>query len=168
MTNHISDPTSSASPLDLTPDVLAFSGSRHTLNGYGLRLLHDDLDAIGLDATGYASGGCTGIDFYVGRYCYERWPSRQHIVVLPANRSRIGVWWRHLPDVVVIEMPPGSSYRDRNQYLVNISRRLSAYPFAAEANPSQQRSGTWQAYRMAQRSHRIPPRHRLLDGWYRP
>lgn len=166
MRDDSTNPTSSGSTdlSALEPWVLGCSGTRQALSGYGLRLFLQQVHWLGEFAAGYVSGGCTGIDFYFGRACALRWPLRSHIVILPADRSRIGNWWSGMLNVQVIEMPSDSSYRDRNQEIVNRSDRLAAWPAGPEDHPSQRRSGTWQTIRMARRQHAMPPLVHALDS----
>jgi hypothetical protein len=107
----------------------------------------------------WVTGACVGVDAYVGMWARLARPDARHVVYVPADRSRIKAWWRTLPsdNVEVIEMPPGSSYRDRNQAIVNASTRLIAIPVAAEDHPEQRRSGTWQTVRMGRRAGIMAP-----------
>ena len=54
--------------------------------------------------------------------------------------------------MTAIEMPPGSTYRDRNARLVAEADIVFAFPAYTEDDPRSLRSGTWQAARMARKA----------------
>ncbi|HMG62811.1 MAG TPA: hypothetical protein VK599_07675, partial [Streptosporangiaceae bacterium] len=64
----------------------------------------------------YVTGACTGGDAFIGRWLYARRPDAEHVVIVPADRSRVDEWWLEAkgPAVTVAEMPPGTTYADRN------------------------------------------------------
>jgi hypothetical protein len=76
------------------------------------------------------------------------------------------------PKVTVLEMPAGSTYRDRNAELVRwgtVTYGLPAYP---EEDPRSRRSGTWQAIRMARKAGTLiswtcvqPPYHGRIERY---
>src|SRR5262249_19060923 len=78
-----------------------------------------------------------------------------HIVVVPADRSRVDPWWEGCPEVTVIEMPEGTTYRDRNAALVARSAAVFGLPAYPEDDPRSRRSGTWQTIRMARRAGKL-------------
>jgi hypothetical protein len=98
----------------------------------------------------YVTGGCVGGDAFIGRWLYVNRPGAEHVVIVPANRSRVEEWWRGL-DVTVTEMPPGTTYADRNARLVAEAEggAVFAFPLYPEHDPRSRRSGSWQAVRMA-------------------
>jgi hypothetical protein len=107
-------------------------------------------------AKGFVTGGCIGIDHFVGLHLLQRYPDKQHTVIVPADRSRVAAWWRPYGDAVrVVEMPPESEYRARNREIVLRSGALIGFPAHAETHPSSRRSGSWQTIRMAQAIHPI-------------
>lgn len=92
------------------------------------------------------TGGCRGVDAQVAR------SARKHglfvYTVLPANRSQVDPdWWAYAD--AYKEMPKGSSYRDRDKALVDLSNRLVALPRHPEHDPRSKRSGTWLTVRLA-------------------
>lgn len=98
----------------------------------------------------YITGGARGGDALIGRWLYERYPSAHHIVVVPANRAQVVEWWLGF-DVTAVDMPRGTSYRDRNMHIVQMCTNLVAFPAFPEFNVKSRRSGTWQTVRMAKR-----------------
>ena len=40
----------------------------------------------------YVTGACTGGDAFIGRYLYANRPEAEHVVVVPADRSRVDPW----------------------------------------------------------------------------
>jgi hypothetical protein len=138
---------------------LAWKG--YTLGGTGTRSLEPRLwnEAKGfirermefIHPTGVVTGGCIGWDHMMGEYCALRWPDLEHRVVVPADRSRVEAWWLKpgMDHVIVEEMPPGTTYRDRNARLVLLADVFAAGPDYPEGHPASRRSGTWQTIRMA-------------------
>jgi hypothetical protein len=110
-------------------------------------------------ASRYVTGACTGGDAFLGRWLLATHPGAEHVVVVPANRSQVDPWWLECPGapVTLIEMPPGTTYRDRNVELVRRGGRLLGFPAWPEDDPRSARSGTWQAIRLARRA-RVPVR----------
>ena len=133
----------------------------------------------------YITGGCYGGDAFLGHWCAVNHPAAEHFVILPADRSKVDPWWENSafrarslplagwepwpilphaaflsdeifrPRITVLEMPPGSTYEDRNAELVRwgtVTYGLPAYP---EDDPRSARSGTWQAIRMARRARTL-------------
>jgi hypothetical protein len=108
-----------------------------------------------LDADGYVTGGCVGGDAFIARTLVRLYPQARHIVVVPADRSRVEYWWLHCKPVdhlQVILMSPGTSHRDRNVDIVERSSRLITFPLFTETDLLSRRSGTWQTVRLARRA----------------
>lgn len=158
MTNSTSEPRSSGTPLVRPQVTLGFTGSRVVPIDMAGEVLYL-AEQIGADAPGFVTGGCVGIDHTVGRFLAGRYPKRYHVVIVPANRSRVAAWWRaeEFQHVVVVEMAPGTSYADRNQAIVDASEQLVGFPAEPEEHPSSRRSGSWQTIRMAARIHSRAP-----------
>lgn len=105
-------------------------------------------------AARYLTGACTGGDAFIGRWLHEHRPGAEHVVIVPADRSRVDPWWESVPGppVTVIEMPPGSTYKDRNARLVAEGDAVLGFPAYPEEDPRSRRSGTWQTTRMSRRA----------------
>lgn len=106
----------------------------------------------------YLTGACTGGDAFIGRWLYEHRPEAEHVVIVPADRSRVEEWWHGL-DVTVTEMPAGSTYRDRNARLVAEAGAVFAFPLYPERDLRSRRSGTWQTVRMARKARNFSQWH---------
>ena len=106
------------------------------------------------DAGRYVTGACVGGDAFIGRWLYNHRPDAEHVVVVPAPGGYIDRWWLDpgYRDVTVIIMPPGTTYKDRNQRLVDEGTMVFAFPPGIEGDARSQRSGTWQTVRMARRA----------------
>lgn len=106
------------------------------------------------DFDGFVTGGAIGGDACIGLYLYKIYPDKQHWVVVPDNRSQVYQWW-HKEDTMNVNqvlMPGGSSYKDRNQEIVNRSHVLFGFPEYPELDPRSRRSGTWQTIRLAKKA----------------
>lgn len=138
--------------------TLAGSGTRETLPDETRRtlagLVQDAVEDHGI--VKFISGACIGFDAWFGAFAATLWPEAEHLVIVPADRSRVDPWWLEFPRPVrVLHMPPETSYRARNLALVSGSHLLFAAPAAAERES--RRSGTWMTIRMAREIHVQPP-----------
>ena len=104
----------------------------------------------------YITGGAVGGDALIGRWLWVCRPEAQHCVIVPADRSRVEPWWNGCKGAVeVIEMPPGSTYADRNAEIVARSVMLFGFPAYPEDHSRSVRSGSWQTIRMARRAGKL-------------
>jgi hypothetical protein len=132
-----------------------------TIGCTGLRRLTADLwpriedVLVNLDARAYITAGAIGFDSFAGRTLVVHHMHARHHVLVPSNQIAVDHWWL-LPafkDHVIAErLPLGTTYRERNQALVDRSSVLHAFPEYAERDPRSYRSGTWMTIRMAQRA----------------
>jgi len=102
-------------------------------------------------ATEFTTGACVGIDDFVYRKCYELYPEAWHRVIVPANRSKV-VIPEPAPNVEIIYMPEGSSYRDRNKRILDFTDFLYVIPFD---KLEVMYSGTWMTHNIA-KDRKIP------------
>ena len=108
-----------------------------------------------LRAAQFVTGGAVGLDSYAGRLLVLLNPGARHQVIVPADRSRVDPWWyepQFADRVELVEMPPGTSYAERNQALVDAVVVLYAFVGWPEDHPRSLRSGSWQTVRMARRA----------------
>lgn len=127
----------------------------------------------------YVTGACVGGDAFIGWWLFDRYPQSEHAVVVPADRSRVNDWWVSASftsgrPVTVIEMPPGTTYADRNARLVAEGNAVFGFPAYPENDPRSRRSGTWQTIRLAKKAgnfsqwHCVKPPYRgLIEAWPR-
>lgn len=107
----------------------------------------------------FVSGAANGGDAFIGEWLVRQWEDRaRHTVVVPWNHSQVDTWWLRLPSdlarlVEVIQMPEGTEYKDRNQFMVDRSTDFDGFPLRPAS--SLRRSGTWQAVRMADRAGKL-------------
>jgi hypothetical protein len=125
----------------------------------------------------YVTGACVGGDTFIGRWLFENRPQAEHVVVIPADRSRVDDWWISASftsdrPVTVTEMPPGTTYADRNARLVAEGDAVFAFPAYPESDPRSRRSGTWQTVRMSRKLGNFsqwhcvkPPYKGLIEAW---
>ena len=153
---------SGATSADRAPTRYGFSGARD-LTEAGERVVVGVLDAVLAGAperAEYTTGACVGVDAFVGAWLWRHAPRARHRVVVPADRSRVEHWWRRRAiteavgpyGVEVEEMGAGTTYKDRNQRIVECSDVLIAFPAHGEDDARSRRSGTWQTVRMARRA----------------
>lgn len=112
------------------------------------------------DGTLVVTGGCIGVDDYVA-YLAHRYGFKVHGVI-PADRSRVPPGWRDIYDTYE-QMPMGSTYRQRDERLVEISDRLIALPLLPEDAPQSRRSGTWMTVRIARSTGKSVEVHDLFE-----
>jgi hypothetical protein len=132
-----------------------------TIGCTGLRRLTPDLwPAVEnvlatLQARAYITAGAVGFDSFAGRTLVVHHHEARHHVLVPSNQIAVDHWWL-LPlfaaHVSVERLPLGTTYRERNQALVDRVHLLHAFPEYAEADPRSYRSGTWMTVRMARRA----------------
>src|SRR5579863_4966865 len=114
----------------------------------------------------YVTGACLGGDAFIGRWLYLNRPHAQHAVIVPADRSRVDPWWLEVTGPVeVTEMPPGTTYADRNARLVAEGTCVFGFPAYPEDDPRSQRSGTWQTVRLARRAGKLSQWHCLTPPY---
>ena len=122
----------------------------------------------------YVTGACIGGDAFIGRWLRLHRPDAEHVVIVPADHSRVDPWWEQTgcPPVTVIEMPPGTTYADRNAQLVAEANAVFAFPAYQEDDPRSLRSGSWQTARMARKVGNFamwhcvkPPYQGLIEQW---
>jgi hypothetical protein len=111
----------------------------------------------------YVTGGCIGGDAFIGLWLHDHRPEARHVVIVPADRSRVDPWWLGLGtdrgNVEIIEMPPGTSYADRNYQVVQRGTMMFGFPAYPEHDPLSVRSGTWQTLRMSRRAGNLSQWH---------
>lgn len=115
------------------------------------------------DGTEFVTGGANGGDTFIGLWLYYQFNYATHTVIVPSNRSQVCEWWINCPSVNVIYMPDGTSYKDRNQAIVDRSNKLIGFPEYPEDDSRSLRSGTWQTIRLARKAG-IPNEFHLLRG----
>ncbi|HVQ45150.1 MAG TPA: hypothetical protein VMT30_09450 [Candidatus Saccharimonadia bacterium] len=143
-------------------ETVGFSGTRSAGHRDAGRIA-DIVSDLPPDCT-VVTGGCIGVDMLVAVAAHQR-GLKVH-TVLPADRSRVGRFWRQHCDIFE-EMPPGTDYRARNERIVELSDRLITIPEASEDDPRSRRSGTWMTVRIARRAGK-PVQVELLDERRRP
>jgi predicted Rossmann fold nucleotide-binding protein DprA/Smf involved in DNA uptake len=104
------------------------------------------------------SGGCVGIDHEAARIGHKS--GLDVHTVFPANRSRVSTITRYR-STSVEDMPPKTSYRARNERVVELCDWLIAVP-EKPSNGVDRGSGTWMTVRIARRAGKAVV---VLEGW---
>lgn len=105
----------------------------------------------------FTTGACTGFDAIAAHYLIDQNPNALHRLVVPANRSQVDgeiiERFRRLEDDrhVIEYMPEGTSYRERNERILDHSDALLAVADHPEIHSKSVRSGTWMTVRIARR-----------------
>lgn len=153
--------------------TLGLTGTRDVLPFDALRLLVARRRSLIDRHEMFVTGACRGWDASAGRLLVDWYPERRHVVYVPANREQVDVWWKdsillekvesYGGELIIIDMPLGSSYKDRNQWIVDVSSELLACAEYPESHGRSTRSGTWQTVRMARRAG-LPVTVDILNG----
>jgi len=139
--------------------IVGFTATRNITDAFPPGFVHETLSRL-VDADIYVTGGARGGDAVIGRWLYLNRPHAHHIVVVPFNRSQVDEWWLEYPnadpsvwsDIEIRYMEEGTTYKDRNQALVNMCTHVVGFPEYSEWDERSRRSGSWQTLRMA-RNH---------------
>lgn len=142
-------------------NLLGFTGTRSTAPAMVLLERYFECAEFLMYADafdGFVTGGCKGFDAYIGKLMALKFPGKKHVVVVPANRSQVDPWWEKFDHcfITVIEMPEGSTYKKRNQKIVELSGHLFYCADYPEAHGKSTRSGTWQTFRLAKDAGMTP------------
>lgn len=128
---------------------IGFTGTRAPNNAL-LDKLVGLLASISPDNYEVITGACLGIDALVARQAFARGFSVHTIV--PCNRSQVDPYWNQLCTTHEL-MPEDSSYKERNQRIVDQSDLLVAFAAYPEKYPKSGRGcNTWQTVRLARKA----------------
>jgi hypothetical protein len=147
------------------PEMLGFTGTRNCTVVQVMNVIGERWNWL-TDMRGFVTGGCRGFDAYVGEMLFRIWPEKQHWVIVPANHDQVDFWWRqpHIVEMTrefphalkIMQMPEGSSYKDRNQRIVELCDSLFYMAEYPEDDSRSRRSGTWQTVRLGRAATRAP------------
>lgn len=133
-----------------------FTGTR-SLDDDGRALIDNALLMVA-DGQEFTTGSCVGVDAYVGRILTFIYPRAKHRVVVPANRKQVDYWWHPIEqwaekgiDLTVELMPIGTSFRERNERIVDYTDELIVFASHPESHGKSRRSGTWMTKRIAEK-----------------
>jgi hypothetical protein len=132
--------------------ILGFTGSQTVPGMDGLSHLFNSLQ--GLDAKHQPEtivvGACTGYDAEIQMWFRLARPGIRRIVVVPANRGKVDPRCLQDSEASFIYMPDGTSYRDRNTKLVELSDHMAGFWTGKTAY-----SGTWMTLNIANRAGKL-------------
>lgn len=117
----------------------------------------DRLLVPNIDCAEYVTGACVGVDECIARSVAKHHPTAVNTIIVPADRSRVSEDFltdMHDAGANIIYMPVGTTYRDRNQRIVDWSELLIGLPDKPEHDYRSRRSGTWQTIRLAWESNK--------------
>lgn len=125
------------------------SGSRGPLTKAQIALIRAKILSLP-EGTTVVTGGCVGVDALIAETAYESGDLKVH-TILPADHKAVDPKWREHCHTWR-QMPAGTTYRDRDQAVVEESDNLLAFPLYKESDSRARRSGTWMTIRMARRA----------------
>lgn len=136
--------------VETIPHIIGFTAARK-VTGIPVKFWKDHLYSLQADT--FVTGGCMGGDAIIGKLLVQLFPEARHLVIVPANQYMVDYWWipyqSSRTEIVVQWMPEGTTYKQRNQEIVNNSSELIGFPEYEEKDEKSKRSGTWQTIRMA-------------------
>lgn len=146
---------------------IGFTGTRRVPD-YRVRDVLDWVDerVATLGGTEYTTGACVGFDALVAPHLLKTRPDDLHRLIVPANRAQVDTdmfheFLTHSGGWKAIElMPAGTTYRDRNERILDHADVLLAVADAPENAGRSARSGTWMTVRIARK--RFLPVHELV------
>jgi len=157
--------------LSLLPvEAVSFTSGRE-LDHTGAQLVMRTCDRVVPRAARYITGGARGGDALIGHYLAVTRREAEHVIILPANLSQTDPWWEPFLQVpplplaprpenfIIIRMPAGTTYEDRNAELVARGNTVFGFPAYLEGDKRSARSGTWQTIRMARRAGKMNEWH---------
>lgn len=110
-------------------------------------------------AEAYVTGGALGMDAFIGVFFVRFQPQARHVIIVPDNKSAVFEWWESsllsLHSADVRRMAPGTTYKDRNQAIVDACDELVGFPEYPEDDERSRRSGSWQTIRMARKAGKL-------------
>ena len=143
--------------------VIAFTASR-TIPSPAIGRLEQTLNHLATTVENplWVTGACVGGDQWIANRLTYLSPFAPQRIVVPRDRSRVDSSWLAMmalqPNVKIIEMGRGTTYRDRNVALLDLSpgaNRLVAFPLHEEKDERSARAGSWMTVRLA-RTRLIP------------
>lgn len=139
-----------------TGRMVGFTASRESPDHHQRQRMRHQFGYLNL-ADGFVTGACVGGDEFIGSTLHDFYPAKRHVVIVPSDWTKVRPWWRGREGIEVIQMPAGTSYRDRNIKIVDMTTVLVGHPQYAEGDTRSRRSGSWQTVRLARRQHLISP-----------
>jgi len=123
-----------------------FTGSQ---KGANIKDIFDVVCEILDDDDVVVTGACVGIDSQVAHLVHELYPQIKQVIIVPANRSKVDISVLKFADEL-IQMPRDTSYRDRNEKLVEESDKVIAFWTGQKAY-----SGTFMTITIAKRENKL-------------
>lgn len=137
-------------------ETVAVTGTEHPTPRM-IELLEEALVALPR-GTRVVSGGCIGVDTEAGKICMKN--GIYFITVFPADHRKVATINRYRSQET-IQMPEGTTYRDRNIRVVDMADWVIAVP-EGPTNGVDRGSGTWMTVRIARRAEKVVV---VLEGW---
>lgn len=105
---------------------LGFTGSR-LLTPRQESFVAQRLDRLCTEATHVITGACVGVDSFIARYVDANFPDILNVIVVPSRQDRVCHEVLKLTRAMRLHMPYGTSYRDRNEKIVDLSDEVHAF-----------------------------------------
>jgi hypothetical protein len=136
--------------VSVTGPILVVHGQDH--------YIADAIEELPLHVTEFTTGAAFGVDTLAARIAVVRLPDTVHRIVAPAKLHNDELAPALIRDygsnrrIELVQMPEGSSYLDRNEYMVDLCDVLLAFP---DTEREMLRSGTWHTVRAARRKGKV-------------
>lgn len=124
---------------------------------------------VSYQADEFTTGACVGFDSIAAWYLSIMRPQATHRLVVPADRSQVDMdlvraFTQHMihpssefPGAYVVEfMPEGTTYKQRNQRIVEHADSFAACVGYPKDDGHSRRSGSWQTVRLAREAGMEP------------
>jgi len=135
--------------------IVSFTASRQLKTATDLFHVRDVLEKLQRGDL-VVTGGCIGGDHEIAKTATKLGLAVH--TVLPTDTSRVDPEWEEWC-VSWERMPEGTTYRNRNERLVELGNKLFGFPNLPESRDV--RSGTWMTIRIA-RMAKVPQEVRIL------
>lgn len=121
---------------------IGFSGSRN-INAAQEKIVIDRLESITHTISVAITGACTGVDAAIALHVTKHMKHVRNVIVVPSYRDHVDPRVLNLDSAMYFHMPIKSTYRDRNEKIVELAMIVDIFFNGQFA------SGTWMTRNIA-------------------